>query len=201
MYSADTAVDALIDEMSRSEIQYSVAKLVSKLPSVVRSLESGEEIFEYFRSAILDESTLSRTVEVLHEYMDGLDSVFQKWEPEFKKISTFLTPANVQTLLLLLDELLKSSESILSMLKIAKNLHESGLLELASNVNSVLNVERVDKSKQWLTMAKSAREQAKSDDSVVSIFGLYKMLKDPSVQEGLKTLNALLKIVSTQEKN
>lgn len=198
---ADTAVDSLIEEMSNPEIQDSIARLVSKLPTVARSLDSGEEIINYLRSAILDESTLDRAVKVLHEYMDGLDSEYSKWRPELKMLSSLFTPSNVGNLTILLQELLKSTDALILTLQVARNLQDSGLLEMLLSVNSVLNIERLDRSKQWLSMAKNAREKAKDDDSVVSIFGMYKILKDPSIQEGLKTLNAMLKQVSAQTKS
>lgn len=179
-----TNIDNLSRTINDPEVQEALIQALHKLPRIVDAMEAAEKSLDFVTAIMNDQDS-----------MYGLIKGIQNEFPE-----AHLDKETIQSLFILLNKLPK----LLKMLNIVETLFETldatindkqSVEYLASGLGSIVQPIQT-RVQDAVTMVAQANELSKSDHTQMSIFGVLKLLKDPTVQQGLRFAKAFLDIAS-----
>ena len=135
------------------------------------------------------EEKLIMTDSTRESQADVLDLVFQ---PEIKEF--------IVTMIRMVPNITNVMKIASEIYDLAKKSMECG--ELLGSLEEAIteNAEPIqEKIEDGISLVEEAREQAEEDTSNVGMIGLYKMLKDPTVQKNLRFMKALLATIAERQ--
>ncbi|AMA72964.1 MULTISPECIES: DUF1641 domain-containing protein [Aneurinibacillus] len=175
-----------INELSNPEVQEALAMLIQKLPQVKEAIvkvEQGVEVVSAFASD-------TDSINYLAERVD-----------RFSKLA--LNKENMEALAVMIESLPRIAKCVTLLDRLFSTIEplitdKESLAYLADTVKLVTTpvTERVQ---EGVSIVKEAKERAAQNQTNISIFGLLKLLKDPTVQDGLKFVQALLEVLSEKK--
>lgn len=174
-----------VNELSNPEVQDALTTLVQKLPQIKEAVVKMEQGIEMVTGLATDSQTINNVAEPISH---------------ISKVA--LNKDNIDALLTLVDKLPKLAQTV-EMLERATPFIE--MIAKKENLVSVAEVAEIvvapvtERVQEGLSMVKEAKSRAEQNRESVSIFGLLRLLKDPTVQDGLKFVQALLEVVSERK--
>ncbi|MEW9667902.1 DUF1641 domain-containing protein [Ammoniphilus sp. 3BR4] len=174
-----------VNELSNPEVQEALTTLVQKLPQIKEAVVKMEQGIEMVSVLATDSQTINNVAEPLSH---------------ISKVA--LNKDNIDALLSLVEKLPKLAQTV-EMLERATPFIE--MIAKKENLVSVAEVAEIvatpvtEKVQEGLSMVKEAKLRAEQNRESVSIFGLLRLLKDPTVQDGLKFAQAFLEVVSEKK--
>ena len=75
----------------------------------------------------------------------------------------------------------------------------SKMYDLAGELMQNVEILGQEKIEDGISLVEVAQERAESDTSKVGVIGLYRMLKDPTVQKNLRFMKALLAAIAERQ--
>lgn len=185
--TSDTNAEWL-KELADPDVQESLVTLIRKLPRIAEAVTAAERGIELVSAVASDKATLSSLAEraeqaldrlnVDHETLESLVLLIEKLPKLVKMVS-------------MLEQLYDTMEAVVTD-KQSMNQLIDGVKELASPVVSPIE--------QGISVVKEARERAEGMQQRISLFGLMRMINDPTVQNGLRFTQALLDVVAERNK-
>lgn len=177
----DNNMDDIIKELEKEEQMDSLYYLVQKLPEFTEKIRFAEDKLDFLESVMNDKQSITslgqeveEKVGKLHltqEHLDALVEIIHllpRLVPMLKKL---------EEVTLFINDFLSDSKSVEYALK--------GLDDLVP----------VSKASDIITET-NERFEEEQDSSNVSLFDMYRMLKDPTVQQGFKYVRTLLDVVN-----
>ncbi len=181
----DQNVDALMEMMGDPEIQSATITVLSKMPMLAKlftALELGGALVE----------PLAKDEELIDMAIDSVT-----------KLAKPLSAENLGAAMALLEKL-PMLVKLMNWLEMGLDLVEPMITDkelLPLTVNTVTSAAKpVAKcATDNFAMLKTALAKAEKDTTTFGVFGLMRLLKDPTVQKGLRIANAYLNEVSTKK--
>lgn len=78
--------------------------------------------------------------------------------------------------------------------------HDRGIVDTLKSDPDLIPDPIQDTIEEGIILVHEAQERAQSDTSKVGMIGLYRMLKDPTIQNNLKFMKALLAVIAEHQK-
>ncbi|MED0716582.1 hypothetical protein P4S80_09860 [Aeribacillus composti] len=181
----DSEIEAVLQELEKPEQIESMHYLVKKLPELTAAIQSVEEKIEFISYTLHDKKSLTNLVNQVEEKVESLHLTKEHLE-------TIIT---MMQMLPRLVQLLGKAEELL--LFVQNVITDSQSVEYA--LKCFKDIVPMEKG---LHIIKETNERFKNekDTSHVSLLRMYRLLKNPAVQNGFKYLEALLEVINKQSK-
>lgn len=183
-----TIDDALLLTLSDTDVQESLVLALQKLPKLIGMLDSAERSMEFVQTVLSDKESLKGMLAGFDADLGGVS----------------IDKNTILSLIALLDKLPKLVK-VLALVEQVADLAESivtdkdTLTQLTHNVAEWTEPVR-GKMQDGLSMMNEAKVRASKDRSSISVFGALKLLKDPTMQRGLRFANAMLAVMSERDR-
>lgn len=174
------------EELSNPSVQEALTALIQKLPQINEALGKLEQGIGVISSLSTDTQMISNITEPISQ---------------ISKVA--LNKENVEALASIADKLPKIAQSLELLDKVVPIIEKVGQKEnwvAVAGLVEVLAAPITDRVQDGMSVVKEAKQRSEQNTSVVSIFGVLKLLKDPLVQDGLKFIQALLEVVNEKRK-
>ncbi|OSX54538.1 hypothetical protein [Anoxybacillus ayderensis] len=171
----------MLQLIENDEQQEALRYFIEKLPQLKQTMESLEEKVAFVQHVLNDKQSL--------------EAMFTEWE---EKAAPFrLTPEHLEALATLVQLLptlvqwLQKAEQFISFVTSVINDRES----MAYAIQGAKDIVPIEKG---LTILKETNErfQRERDSSTVSLLRIYRLLKHPLIQDGVKYIETLLDVAS-----
>ncbi|NNU97163.1 hypothetical protein [Anoxybacillus sp. EFIL] len=171
----------MLQLIENDEQQEALRYCIEKLPQLKQTMESLEEKVAFVQHVLNDKQSL--------------EAMFTEWE---EKAAPFrLTPEHLEALATLVQLLptlvqwLQKAEEFISFVTSVINDRES----MAYAIQGAKDIVPIEKG---LTILKETNErfQRERDSSTVSLLRMYRLLKHPLIQDGVKYIETLLDVAS-----
>lgn len=179
-----TSLDSVVQQLAKEEQRESLQYLIEKLPEMTSALKSVEGMLSFVVASLGDQQSLGRIaddveekVERLHLTKDHLDAMLTL----VHKLPNLVPVINkVEEFGLFVTDVLQDEKSVQYLIdQFGKTIPVQKGMEIVEETN--------EKFKE--------REGGPN----ISLFGMMRLLKDPTVQKGLKYVDSLLTVIN--EKN
>ncbi|TCI24603.1 hypothetical protein EVJ27_08480 [Exiguobacterium sp. SH3S2] len=184
MERTTTKEQTLESVLTRPDVEQALVSLVERLPEIEKSLRRLEDAVDFGMATMNDQQVR-------------------------QKVDTLLDSSNLQVETL--EAAVKLAEKLPMLLQVTNQLEQ--VLAFAQDVygdeqTRELIGQRVDeyvapvkeKADATRTMLTEIRARAERDDRNITLFSLVRWLKEPSVQHGLKYMQATVEVLSEQTK-
>lgn len=170
----------LLEELTNPEVMKALVSLIQKLPELNQAVSKVEQGISLVTTTVSDPDVLNQFTEPVNELakmamnqdnLQALSSIMEKL-PRIAKSVELLDQISPFV------EFISKRETLVSFAEV---------LELVSDPVTC-------RIQEGMSMVKEAQRRAERDSSTISIFGLLRLLKDPSVQSGLKFIHAFLEV-------
>ncbi|RXT04546.1 DUF1641 domain-containing protein [Ammoniphilus sp. CFH 90114] len=174
-----------VNELSNPEVQEALTTLVQKLPQIKDAVVKMEQGLGMVTALAEDSQTINNIAEPLSH---------------ISKIA--LNKDNLDALLSLVEKLPRITQAV-EMLEKVTPLFD--LVTKKENIVSAVEVAGIiaapvtERVQEGLSMAKEAKARAEQNRQDVGLFGLLRILKDPTVQDSLKFVQAFLEVLSEKK--
>lgn len=181
---ANINTDELTKTLSDPDVQEALIQVLQKLPRIVDALGAAEKSLDFVKEVVNDQ--------------DAVQGIIKGIQNEFPE--AHMDKETIQSLFILLNKLPK----FLKMLNMVETIFDT----VDATINDKQSVEYLtsglgdfvqpinEKVQGAVAIVAQANERSKTDQSQMSIFGVLKLLKDPTVQQGLRFAKALLDVIS-----
>lgn len=163
-------------QLQQPETQEAIVNLLANLPTYQKNMETLGEWIEFGKSVIQDKQSLSKYDELIRSYNLDLETIEAL-------ISLLEKLPRLNELLETADNFLQFGEAILK--------DEDSLEYAATSLKSYTDPV-IEKGRQGLDLVKDIQQRAQADSEPIKLFTILKWLKEPSVQQGLKYVQAAL---------
>ncbi|WP_066383280.1 hypothetical protein [Neobacillus mesonae] len=180
----ESQIEAVLREMEKPEQIESLHFLVNKLPELTSAIQFVEEKVKFIQYTISDQQSVEGIIGQVEQKIENLHLTKEHLEAMVLMVQAL--PRLVQYLekaedmFLFLQNVVTDSESIEYALK--------GVKEVPP-VEKTLNVLKET----------NERFQVQQDSSPVSMLRMYRLLKHPTIQSGLKYVETLLDVIHKQK--
>ncbi|MCQ5364924.1 hypothetical protein NOW01_07915 [Anoxybacillus salavatliensis] len=171
----------MLQRIENDEQQEALRYFIEKLPQLKQTMESLEEKVAFVQHVLNDKQSL--------------EAMFTEWEEKaapFRLTSEHLEAlATLVQLLPTLVQWLQKAEELISFVTSVINDRES----MAYAIQGTKDIVPIEKG---LTILKETNErfQRERDSSAVSLLRMYRLLKHPLIQDGVKYIETLLDVAS-----
>lgn len=171
----------MLQRIENDEQQEALRYFIEKLPQLKQTMESLEEKVAFVQHVLNDKQSL--------------EAMFTEWEEKaapFRLTSEHLEAlATLVQLLPTLVQWLQKAEELISFVTSVINDRES----MAYAIQGAKDIVPIEKG---LTILKETNErfQRERDSSAVSLLRMYRLLKHPLIQDGVKYIETLLDVAS-----
>ncbi|MGE5704918.1 MAG: DUF1641 domain-containing protein [Clostridia bacterium] len=181
-------IDTCLEELSDPDVQEAIITLIRKLPKIKDAVLTAERGMEFVASVAGDQQSMN--------------SLFSRIEKQLSQ--TNIDKDTLPSLVALLEKLPKLVTLVSALEKVADFMESIGndkqsqqyLIQGAKELVSPV----LDRVQDGVSILEEAKERAAGSNHTVSIFDLFKLLKDPTVQRSLRFTQALLEVVSERKK-
>ncbi|MED0657025.1 hypothetical protein [Anoxybacillus ayderensis] len=171
----------MLQLIENDEQQEALRYFIEKLPQLKQTMESLEEKVAFVQHVLNDKQSL--------------EAMFTEWEEKAEPFR--LTPEHLEALATLVQLLptlvqwLQKAEQFISFVTSVINDRES----MAYAIQGAKDIVPIEKG---LTILKETNErfQRERDSSTVSLLRMYRLLKHPLIQDGVKYIETLLDVAS-----
>lgn len=181
MATLNPEVSNVLKELEKEEQVESLQYLVKKLPEFVSSVKVLEDKLNFVVEALSDQQSLSMVVADTEQKIEQLRINEEHFEAMLELVHTLpkLVPV------------VKQMENIMDFAKDVWG-DERTFEAIVAGVNDVIPI------KKGAELIEETNEHFKANEDMapVSLFGLLRMLKDPTIQHGLKYLQSFLYVVN-----
>lgn len=170
----------LLEELSDPEVLQALITLIHKLPDLNQAINKMEQGISMVTMTVSDP-------EVLNQFTEPVN--------QLTKIA--LQQDNLEALSTIVEKLPRIAKSVELLDQIAPFVEFISKRETLTAFAEVLELVTDPvrcRMQEGMSMVKEAQQRAKRDPSTISIFGVLKLLKDPTVQDGLKFIQAFLDV-------
>ncbi|TLS37273.1 hypothetical protein [Pseudalkalibacillus caeni] len=178
-------MEELIESIEKTEQIESLNYLVTKLPELVQTLKSLEDVSVFVKSTLNDKQSLEAVLSDAETRLGQLNLNQTSFESLAKTIELLprMVPylEKLEELLVFFSSVLKDRESL--------DFVKEDLQKAVEPLNRGVSI--VKETNQ--------RFEQKQDDSNVSILRIFKLTKDPSVQRALKYTETMLEVISEKK--
>ncbi|CAB3391556.1 DUF1641 domain-containing protein [Kyrpidia spormannii] len=190
----EMTADPLLEKLDDVEVQRALVALLDRLPELVAMIDGVERAAHYVRAAASDEGNLERFAEAIRE---PVDMVSQKIRPMLDGQDMLEAATVFPAWLRLMTEMAHSADAISAGLKTLRQLEQAGLLRALQALGDAIRPGVLDDLVQ--VVGRSIRE-ADQDTTVISVFGILRMLKEPAVQRLLRVVSTMLRNLAENQK-
>ncbi|MBS4190302.1 hypothetical protein KHA94_08805 [Bacillus sp. FJAT-49705] len=179
-----STLENILRELENKEQMDSLYYLVQKLPDFTSRIQAMDDKLEFIESIIGDKQSLSTLSQEVEEKVEKLH-INQEH---------FAALLEIVHLLPRLVSLMKKTEEI--SLFINDFLKDTTSVEYAlKGINDIVPLDKA------VGVIKETNEQFKEDKSSpnFSLYGMYRLLKDPTIQKGFRYLELLLGIINNKK--
>jgi uncharacterized protein YjgD (DUF1641 family) len=176
--------DMFLEDLSDPEVQEAITILIRKLPKIKDTVLAAEEGLELATSILRDQESLR----YLLERVDGQLSRF------------FVEKESIDALFTLLDKMPKLVKYVTVLEQAADFLESLGKDKQSQQY--LLNGMKAyiapvsAQVEQGVAVFQEAKKRAERKSEPVSVFTLYKLMKDPTVQQTLRFTQSLLEVLA-----
>lgn len=169
--------------LSRPEIQSSIANALDKLPDMMEKYDAIDRMLTFVKEVVSDTGALDY---LLGGLKDDLPPVH-------------FSRATLESAVILLDKLPKVTKYVQVMEQLFDTVEavatdKQSLEYLVNGVREIIEPWR-SRARDGVSLFQEAQQRAAHDTTFISIFSLLKLLKDPSMQKGIRLFKAFLQIV------
>lgn len=176
-----SSLDSVVQELGKEEQMESLHYLIGKLPEITSSLKSIEGVLSFAVASLGDQQSLSRIVDDVEEKVEGMH----------------LTKEHFDAMLTLVHKLP-------NLVPVINKVEEFGLFaaDVLGDEKSVQYlIDQFSKTVQLdkgmeIVQETNERFKERENGPNVSLLGTLRLLKDPTVQKGLKYVESLLTVVN-----
>ncbi|WP_339162323.1 hypothetical protein [Siminovitchia sp. FSL W7-1587] len=163
-------------QLQQPETQKAIVNLLVNLPTYQKNMETLGEWIDFGKAVLQDKQSLNQYDELIRSYNLDLETVEAL-------ISLLEKLPRLNELIEKLDNFLEFGEAIL---------HDEASLEYAAATLKSYADPVVEKGRQGLRIVKDIQQKAQADSEPIKLITILKWLKEPSVQQGLKYVQATL---------
>ncbi len=163
-------------QLQQPETQEAIVKLLVNLPAYQKNLETLGEWIDFGKAVLQDKHALNKYDELIRSYNLDLETVEAL-------ISLLEKLPRLNELVKTLDNFLQFGEAIL---------HDDASLNYAAASLKSYTDPITEKGRRGLDLVKDIQERAHADSEPIKLFTILKWLKEPSVQQALKYVQATL---------
>lgn len=181
--------DALLLTLSDADVQESLVAALQKLPKLMELLDTAERSLEFVQAVLQDKESMKGLLAGLDEELGGVN----------------IDKSTVVGLVTLIDKLPKLVRFV-SLFEQVADITEAivtdqeSLAQITSSVAQWTDPVR-SKVQDGMSIVNEAKQRAAKDRTTVSLFGALKLLKDPTVQRGLRFVNAALAVINERNRD
>lgn len=171
-----------VNELSNPEVQDALATLVQKLPQIKEAVVKLEQGLEVVTTLATDTDTINNIAQPISQV---------------SKVA--LNKENINALLSLFEKLPKIAQAVEMLEKVTPFIE---VITKKENIVSVAEAADIliapvtERVQEGMSMVKEAKARAQQRRDDVGIFDLLRILKDPTVQDGLKFVQSFLEIIA-----
>ena len=185
--SLNVAAD-IEETLNRSDVQQSIVAALNKLPKFMEQLNQLENTVDFAASALSDETSLAF---LLRGLKDDLPDI----EANHQTLSAIISLVNK------LPKLVRYLEVLEPWIDFAVDVlaDDGSVQHLTQGVNSLVEPiqSTVGKGRNIL---EDGKRRASADASHVGVFTLLKLLKEPTLQRGIKVAKSCLEVLEEEKK-
>lgn len=163
-------------QLQQPETQEAIVKLFVNLPTYQKNLETLGEWIDFGNAVFQDKESLGKYDELIRSY--NLD------------LKTIEALINLLEKLPRLNELVETLDNILQFGEAV--MKDEASIEYATASLKSYTDPVMEKGRQGLELVKEIQQRAQADSEPIKLFTILKWLKEPSVQQGLKYVQAAL---------
>lgn len=181
----DTAFEGLSDP----EVQEAIQTLIQKLPKIKDAVLAAEQGLEFATSVMKDQQSLR--------------SLFERAEEQMAPFR--IEKESIVALMAMMDKMPKILKLVSALEQVA-DFTESLMKDKESQQYLFASVQGYIKPvthqiDQAVEVFQEAKERSEQKQKPVSIFELYKLLKDPTVQMGLRFAQSVVEVIGEKQRH
>jgi uncharacterized protein YjgD (DUF1641 family) len=163
-------------QLQQSETQEAIVNLLVNLPTYLKNMETLSEWIDFGKAVLHDKQSLANYDELIRSYNLNMETVEAL-------VSLLEKLPRLNELIEKLDDILRFGEAVLN--------DEVSLDYAASSLKSYAEPV-MEKGKRGMQIVKDVQQKAQTDSEPIKLLTILKWLKEPSVQQGLKYVQATL---------
>lgn len=177
----------VLQELSDPAVQESLIALIHKLPAITEAVDQLEKSIQFVISVGKDKEAIS-------DLTERIENKFDEWQINQETFEAIITISqklpSIARLVTMLDQVAGFIESVVT--------DRESVAYLTNSIKQYMEPvsDNLDKG---VSIVREAQKKAEADTSTVSVYQVYKMMKDPTVQKSLKFVNALLEVLATRK--
>lgn len=185
MNSTEYKEPTLEGVLTQQEVEKALVSLATRLPEIERSLRKVEDTIDFGQSSLMDPAVrakLDRMMDTSNLSVDTLTNIMKLTEK--------------------LPLLLRFSEQIEQIFLFMKDAYEDeATRDMVANRLEDYAKPLQEKAIETKNIAEEIRIRANQDPKPISLFTIMKWLKEPSVQQGLRYIQASIEVMSEKTTN
>lgn len=181
----NSRLEMVLEQLEQQDQLESIHYLVQKLPELVTAIQSLENQIAFVTNVVQDRESLQRIANEAERKIEQLSITKEHIEAMVAIVQMLPTITRllqkIEDIVLFIENVVTDDESIAYTWK---------------SINALLPIEKIT------TILKETNErfQHEKQDSHLSLLRMYRLLKNPLVQQGFKYMETLLEVANQQKK-
>ncbi|QDQ01866.1 hypothetical protein FOH38_15990 [Lysinibacillus fusiformis] len=172
----------LLEQLKQPDVQAALVSLLQQLPTYEKNLQAIGNIVSFGQAVLQDQQAIQKYDELVRSYNLNLETV-EALVGLLEKLPKLLQMINQ------LENVLDFATAVLA---------DQQTIDYATASIQSYAEPVVEKGKQGLSLVKEIQQQAEATTEPVKLFTIMKWLKEPSVQQSLKYVQATLQVLNKQ---
>ncbi|TCI25367.1 MULTISPECIES: hypothetical protein [unclassified Exiguobacterium] len=171
--------------LTQQDVEKALVSLAARLPEIERSLRRVEDAIDFGHASLMDQA--------VREKLDVL------MDTSNLNIDTWTSAIKLTEKLPLLLTLIEQMEQLFMFMKDAYE--DESTRDIVADRLEGYTKPLVEKATETKSIAEEVRRRAMNDTKPISLFMMMKWLKEPSVQQGLRYIQATIEVMSEKTIN